>query len=37
MLSSRSGPLQTLNQVIETLPLLVWRARKDGGWLWASP
>ncbi|MFN3474899.1 MAG: sensor histidine kinase [Blastomonas sp.] len=37
MSSSWSGPLQTLNQVIETLPLLVWRAGPDGAWLWASP
>lgn len=37
MPSSWSGPLQTLHQVIETLPLLVWRARRDGAWVWASP
>ncbi|MDM7956077.1 HWE histidine kinase domain-containing protein [Blastomonas sp.] len=37
MPSSWSGPLQSLHQVIETLPLLVWRARRDGAWLWASP
>lgn len=37
MASSWSGPLQTLHQVVETLPLLVWRARRDGAWVWASP
>ncbi|GGB72224.1 HWE histidine kinase domain-containing protein [Blastomonas aquatica] len=36
MPSSWSGPVQTLNQFIETLPLLVWRAERGGGWLWAS-
>ncbi|WP_193746687.1 HWE histidine kinase domain-containing protein [Blastomonas sp. AAP53] len=32
-----SGPVQTLNQFIATLPLLVWRAERSGGWIWASP
>lgn len=37
MSSSWSGPLQTLHQVIEALPLLVWRASRDGAWIWAGP
>lgn len=37
MPSSWSGPVQTLNHFIATLPLLVWRAERDGAWLWASP
>ena len=37
MPSSWSGPVQTLNHFIATLPLLVWRAGRDGSWLWASP
>jgi PAS domain S-box-containing protein len=37
MPSSWSGPVQTLNHFIATLPLLVWRAGRDGTWLWASP
>lgn len=37
MSSSWSGPVQTLNQFIETLPLLVWRAERSGAWVWASP
>ncbi|WP_197275770.1 HWE histidine kinase domain-containing protein [Blastomonas sp. AAP25] len=37
MPSSWSGPLQTLHQVIDTLPLLVWRASRDGSWIWAGP
>lgn len=36
MQSSWSGPVQTLNHFIETLPLLVWRAQRNGAWLWAS-
>jgi PAS domain S-box-containing protein len=35
--TSWSGPLQTLHQVIDTLPLLVWRAQRDGAWIWAGP
>lgn len=34
---SWSGPLQTLHQVIDILPLLVWRASRDGSWIWAGP
>lgn len=37
MPASWSGPVQTLNHFIATLPLLVWRAGRDGAWLWASP
>lgn len=37
MPSSWSGPVQTLNHFIATLPLLVWRAGREGQWLWASP
>lgn len=37
MSSSWSGPVQTLNQFIATLPLLVWRAERSGAWVWASP
>lgn len=37
MPSSWSGPVQSLNHFIATLPLLVWRAGRDGAWLWASP
>ncbi|MFN3818221.1 HWE histidine kinase domain-containing protein [Blastomonas sp.] len=36
MRSSWSGPVQTLNHFIDTLPLLVWRAQRNGAWLWAS-
>ena len=37
MSSSWSGPVQTLNHFIATLPLLVWRAERSGAWVWASP
>lgn len=35
--STWSGPVQTLNHFIATLPLLVWRADRSGAWTWASP
>lgn len=37
MSSNWSGPVQTLNHFIATLPLLVWRAERCGAWVWASP